>query len=160
MRANVARPSIPGSQMSSTTTSYAWRDSRSRHASPLSTASTSYPSSRRTPPSALRTPGSSSTNRIEGIGNGTFATSARQLHRESRTARGVVGEIDAAAMLRDDAPDDGKAQTATALLRRVVRQKQLVSLRRWNPRSVVRDDNANEIVRRIVLRRDLNRAAL
>ena len=66
-RARVTRPSIPGSQMSSTMTSYGARATRSRHASPESTVSTSYPSSRRTPLSALRTPASSSTMRTVGF---------------------------------------------------------------------------------------------
>jgi hypothetical protein len=39
-RASVANPSMPGSQMSSTMTSYGARTTRSRQASPLSTAST------------------------------------------------------------------------------------------------------------------------
>ncbi len=43
------------------------RVSRSTHASPLSTASTRYPSSRSTPDSAVRTPGSSSTMRMLGF---------------------------------------------------------------------------------------------
>ncbi len=62
---------MPGSQISSTMTSYAARITRSRQASPDSTASTAYPSSRRTPLSALRTPASSSTIRMDGFNTAT-----------------------------------------------------------------------------------------
>src|SRR5512145_2398071 len=95
--------------------------SRSRQASPLSTESTSYPSSRSTPPSALRTPGSSSTIRMDGI-------STRQFDGEAGPARFVVGDVDAAAVFGNDAPDDGQAQAAAPPLGRIVGKEQLVAL--------------------------------
>ena len=59
----------------------------------------------------------------------------------------VVGHVDAAAVLGDDAADDGQAETAAPLLGRVVRQEQLVALRRRNARTVVGHDDAHEVVR-------------
>ena len=73
----VANPSAPGSHTSSTITSYAPRRARSRHSSPLPAASTSYPSSRSTPLSEERTPGSSSTTRIDGIPDHTKDTNTK-----------------------------------------------------------------------------------
>src|SRR5215467_6319874 len=61
MRPRVSRPSIPGSQTSSRTTSYVFRASSSRQASPVSTAVQRNPSSFNAPPRESRIPGSSST---------------------------------------------------------------------------------------------------
>src|ERR1051325_566455 len=157
IRVSVARPSMRGSQMSSTTTSYGWRPRRSRQASPLSTASTVYPSSRRTPPRALRTPGSSSTIRMEDIANdgaglktGSYG-STWQLDHEAGAARNVVGHVDGATVLRHDPAHDGKPQTAAPLLGRVVRQEQLLALGRRDARSVVGHDDPQQIVPFVVL---------
>src|SRR5688500_10822147 len=152
MRASVARPSMPGSQTSSTTTSYVSCASAERQASPLPTASTSYPSSRSTPPSALRTPGSSSTIRMDGI-------SARQLDREPRAARRVVGDLDAPAVLRHDPADDREPEPAAAQLGRVIRKEELLALRRRDPGAVVGHDNPHEVVGRVVPGLDVDRAS-
>src|SRR5262245_10590142 len=111
---------MPGSHTSRTMRSTGPRVIRSRQASPLGTASTAYPSSRSTPLSAERTPGSSSTTRMVGF------ISARQLDCKSSAARRVVADVDIAAMLGDDAPDDRQAETAAAPLGRVVWQEQLL----------------------------------
>src|SRR5690348_9733566 len=63
-RSSVARPSMPGSQMSSKTTSKLFRASVSRQVSPLPTDCTLYCSSSRTPVRESRIPGSSSTMRM------------------------------------------------------------------------------------------------
>src|SRR5260370_25102053 len=55
--------------------------------------------------------------------------SARQLNREARPARRVVGQVDAAAMLGDDAAEGGEADAAAASLRGVVRQEHRIPLR-------------------------------
>ncbi len=80
---------MPGSQMSRTTTSKTRRPRRSRQASPLSTASTLYPSSRSTPPSALRTPGSSSTIRIDGMSFTSGTVRRRSVRRSVRVGRPI-----------------------------------------------------------------------
>ena len=85
-RVSVASPSIPGSQMSSTMTSKLLRVTRSRQASPVSTASTSYSSSRSTPPSADLTPGSSSTMRMLEWAMCIGRTEVRPYGRRSRPA--------------------------------------------------------------------------
>src|SRR5262249_49330294 len=118
---------------------------RSRQASPLGTASTTYPSSRRTPVSAERTPGSSSTIRMVGFTDD--GPSARQLDRKPGAARRVIAHVDAAAVLGNDAADDGEAEAAAGLLGGVVRQKQLFALGRGNARAIVGDDEARHVVR-------------
>src|SRR5262245_34148647 len=189
-RASVASPSMPGSHTSSTIRSNGPRVIRSRQASPLATASTAYPSSRSTPLSALRTPGSSSTMRIVGF-TAVFRpshqskrthedTKARrrkvpvpssswrrdvvvafvlvpqgstgQLYGKPRSARRIVADVDAAAMLGNNAADDGQAEAAAPALRRIVRQEQLLALRRRNARTIVGNDHARETVGLVALR--------
>ncbi len=62
-------------------------------------------------------------------------------------------------MLGDDSADDGEPQPAPPLLRGVVRHEELVPVRRRDPRSVVREHEPGEIVGRIVLCLDRDRAA-
>src|SRR5712691_8645067 len=66
-RLSVSRPSMPGSQTSSSTQLKARFSRALRHSSPVATASTANPSSSITPRNVSRMPGSSSTMRIECI---------------------------------------------------------------------------------------------
>src|SRR3954453_1189215 len=63
--------------------------------------------------------------------------STRQFDCKPRPARAVVADLDAAAVLGDDAPDDRQAEAAAAPLGRVVRQEQLLALPRRDTRAVV-----------------------
>ena len=72
--------------------------------------------------------------------------SARQLDDEPRAARHVVGHVDRPAVFGDDAAHDGEAQTAAALLGRVIRQEQFVALGRRNAGAVVGDDDPQQVV--------------
>ncbi len=63
-------------------------------------------------------------------------------------------------MLGDDTSHDRESEATSPLLRRVVRQKQLVSLGRRNAWTIVGDDDAHEVVGGVVLRFDLDDAAL
>src|SRR3954447_8855005 len=119
---------------------------RSRHASPDSTASTVYPSSRSTPLRALRTPASSSTIRMRSF------MSAGQLDDEPRSPRRVVAHFDRSAVLPDDAPDDGEAEPAATALGRVVRHEQLLTVSGRHAGAVVGDHDARDRVRGVVLR--------
>src|SRR6185436_7268017 len=83
----------------------------------------------------------------------------REFNGEAGASRGVVGDSDAAAMLSDDAADDGQAQTAAALFRRVVRQKELLALSGRNTWTVVRHDHPHDAVGPVVLGLDINRTA-
>src|SRR5206468_1359939 len=79
-------------------------------------------------------------------------TSAWQFYGEPRPVRRVVADLDASAVLRDDATHDRKPQTAAAPLRRVVRQEQLLALGWRNARAVVGDDHAHQAVGFVALR--------
>ena len=81
-------------------------------------------------------------------------SSARQLDCKARAARRVVADLDAAAVLGDDAAHDRQAEAAAAPLRRVVRQEQLLALGRRNARAVVGDDDADDAVGAVELRFD------
>src|SRR4030095_3240593 len=87
------------------------------------------------PVSALRTPGSSATIRIEGMS--VLSGSARQLDHEPRAVRRIVGNHDAAALLRDDSAHDRGAEPAAPLLGRIVWQKELLAIGERNARTVV-----------------------
>src|SRR5688572_21348345 len=164
---------MPGSHTSRTTTSKTRRLRRSRQASPLSTASTLYPSSRSTPLSELRTPGSSSTIRMEDIQHPSYCSRFRvlasrfvfrfgaalpsinlagrssltgQFDRETGSAWHVVADVDAAAVLGNNPADDGQPQPASPLLRGVIRKEQLVPFRRWNTGSVIGNDDPHQTV--------------
>src|ERR1700680_3134837 len=82
----VSSPSMPGSQMSSSTTSKAPFRRRSRQASPLSADEAEYPSSVSTPAKESRIPASSSTMRMLGMLNicsgGNNLGNDRQLYNE------------------------------------------------------------------------------
>src|SRR5262245_1929872 len=196
-RASVASPSMPGSHTSSTIRSNGPRVIRSRQASPLATASTAYPSSRSTPLSALRTPGSSSTMRMVGFttmfrpshqdqrnhentkarrrGISPLSSSwlrdfvvafvlvppgsTGQLYGKPRSARHIVADVDAAAVLGNNPADDGQAEAAAPALGRIVRQEQLLALGRRNARTVVGHDHAREAVGLVALRFHQNRSA-
>ena len=68
--------------------------------------------------------------------------------REHRARRHVVGDLDAAAVLGDDAADDGQAEAAAAPLGRIVRHEQLVAVGGRNAGAVVGDENARHAVDR------------
>src|SRR5437867_2472989 len=178
-RVSVARPSIPGSQTSRMIRSIAPRVSRSRHSSPLATESTIYPSSRRSSPSAFRTPGSSSTISTVGVMTGSFVVrrpaestcascsrrtphaeprttivSTWQLNCKPRTVRRVVADFDAATVFGDDPAHDRETEPAAAPFGRVIREEQLLALGRRDARAVVCDNDTDEVVSGVELRLD------
>src|SRR5687767_9601338 len=68
----------------------------------------------------------------------------------------MVGGVDRAAMLGDDAPHYGEPETAAAPFGRVVRHEKLVTVLGRNAGTVVADRNPDDAVRAIVLSRDLD----
>src|SRR5919108_4812258 len=65
--------------------------------------------------------------------NSQFSASAdRQLDRKDRSARRVVRDVDAAAVLGDDPSDDRETKAAAAPLRRIVRHEELLAIGRRN----------------------------
>src|SRR5579864_2475042 len=127
---SVSSPSMPGSQMSSKTTSTAVLDSRSRQASPLSAEEAEYPSSARTPARDSRIPASSSTMRtlgmLSGCGYGAGLRNDRQLDNEARTNRLVLFDANGSVMVFDDTAHNGQSQAGAAFLGGKVGKKQLL----------------------------------
>src|SRR5580692_1394166 len=125
---SVSKPSIPGSQTSSRTTSNTCLLMISRPASPLSAIDVLKPSSSRTPLSDWRMVGSSSTMRMlcmlidGGCGNG-FGHN-RQFHHKPGADRLILFYANRAVMIFDDAVYDGKSKTGSAFLGGEVRQEQ------------------------------------
>src|SRR3984893_5503396 len=116
----VSRPSIPGSQTSSSTTSKERLRKVSRQASPLSALKALYPSSSSTPFSDCRMPDSSSTMRmlcmLTGEGRGNEFRGDRQLHYEPGADRLILFNANRAAVVFDDAADDGQSQSRSPFL--------------------------------------------
>src|SRR5271157_535468 len=130
MASRVSRPSMPGSQMSSRTTSNAALRSRSRQASPLSAEEAEYPSSTRMPASESRIPASSSTMRMlcmlrRGPSGRGFGDD-RQFNDEAGADGTVLLHADGAVMVFDDAVHDGQAQPRATFLGREVRQEEFL----------------------------------
>src|SRR5579871_3886730 len=127
--ARVSRPSTPGSQMSSSTTSNGLLPSASRQASPLSTAEEEYPSSVRMPANESRMPASSSTIRmlgmLDGRGRGRGFRHYGEFHNEASTHRTIFLDPNRAMMIFHDAAHDGKAEAGAALLGREIRKEKL-----------------------------------
>src|SRR5438270_8411901 len=115
----VSRPSTPGSQISSSTTSKAVLRSSSRHASPLPTEEAAYPSSARMPDRESRFPASSSTMRMRcmldggrcGCGLGHY----RELNDEPCADRMILLHADRAVVTFHDPADYGEAESVAAL---------------------------------------------
>src|SRR6476619_8048517 len=123
---SVSRPSMPGSHISSSTTSQVRFFNCSRQASPLSASSTLYPSSSRTPRSDSRISRSSSTTR-------TLCTlrlpcchftRQRQLYQKLCARRLVLFHADGAVVIINDAPHDRQPQSGAALFGGKIWQKQ------------------------------------
>src|SRR5687768_10778660 len=87
------------------------------------------------------------------------APSTWQLDRKERTGWAIVGDIDRAAVLRDDPAHDRQAQTAPPPLGRVIRQEQLFAVLRGNPGTVVAHRNPYHAIDRVVRRRELDRGS-
>src|SRR5215469_7275392 len=123
---NVSRPSMPGSQTSSSTTSNAWLASRRIHCSPVSAASVRKPSSSSTPRRESRMPDSSSTMRMLDMfhGNRRGLRRERQFHDEARSYRLVLLDPDRSTMVLNDSAHNRQTQPGATLLGREVRQKE------------------------------------
>ena len=74
--------------------------------------------------------------------------------REHRAVRRGVADLDAAAVLGDDPPDDRQAEPAAAALGRVVGHEQLLAIGGRHAGAVVGDDEPHDAVRAIVAGRD------
>src|SRR6185437_371528 len=126
MRSRVSRPSIPGTQISSSTTSLLRFFSRSTQASPLSASSTLYPSSSRIPRSDSRISRSSSTTRtlcilFFGL---CHVYRQRKFHNELGPGRFIFFYADRAVMVLNDSAHNRQAQARPALFGREVRKEQ------------------------------------
>src|SRR5260370_22516305 len=139
----VSRPSMPGSQMSSSTTSKAPFRSRSRQASPLSADEAEYPSSVSTPTNESRIPASSSTMRILGMLNICSGDhnlgNHRQLYNEPGADWLVFLHANGAMVLLDDATDNRQAQSRAPLLGGKIRPEKALFFFRGHPLSPVVD---------------------
>src|SRR3954469_24779765 len=85
--------------------------------------------------------------------------SAPQLDRKPCARGRILPGLDRAAMLRHDPADDRQTQPAAPALRGVVRHEELVTIRGGNTRPFVGEPQPREIVRRIVLCLESDRAA-
>ena len=92
-----------------------------------------------------------------GIGHWDLSSSARQLDHEPGAMRRVVGDDDAAAMLRDNPAYDGEPEAAAPLLGRIVWQKELLAIGERNAGTVVGHRHAHGAARRLVLRLEIER---
>src|SRR5258708_353590 len=123
----VSSPSMPGSQMSSSTTSNTVLRSRSRLASPLSTDAAEYPSSASTPASDSRIPGSSSTMRtlcmLGTCRYGCVLGNHRQLDDEPGSHWLVLFYPDRTMVIFYHPAHNRQTQPSAAFLGRKIRQK-------------------------------------
>src|SRR6185312_12137291 len=130
----VSRPSMPGSQMSSSTTSKLFPASVSRPASPLPTDCTLYCSSSRTPVRESRIPDSSSTIRMLGMrcSHVRYAISGDgQLNYKTCAHRLVFFHANGAVMIFHNPAYNCQAQPGAAFLGREIWHEQpLLSLLR------------------------------
>src|SRR6202044_1481567 len=124
---SVSRPSIPGSQTSSSTTSNACLPIISSPASPLSAIEVLKPSSSSTPFSDWRIVGSSSTMRILCMlidsGRGDRIRDHWQFDYKASTYRFVFFHANGTVVVFHDAVDDGQPKSGAAFLGREVGQK-------------------------------------
>src|SRR6185312_7471045 len=126
-RSSVARPSMPGSQMSSSTTSKLFPASVSRPASPLPTDCTLYCSSSRTPVRESRIPDSSSTMRMLDMrcSHVRYAISRDgQLNHKARAHGLVLLHANRAAMILDNPAHNCQAQPGTSFFGREIGHEQ------------------------------------
>src|SRR5256885_6253394 len=128
IRSRVSRPSIPGSQMSSSTTSNVVLLSSLRQASPLSTDDAEYPSSARAPASESRIPASSSTIRtlcmLSFCHGGGALGNDRQLDDEAGADGFVLFHANGASMILHHAAHDRKPKArATFFCREIWKEK-------------------------------------
>src|SRR6476646_4708757 len=73
--------------------------------------------------------------------------SCRELDCKSGAARDVVADVDIAAVLRDDSPNDRKTKATAPPFRGVVRQEELFTLRCRDAWPVVGHDDPNQMIR-------------
>src|SRR6202011_1076294 len=148
----VSRPSMPGSQMSSSTTSKAPLRRRSRQASPLSADEAEYPSSVSTPANESRIPASSSTMRMLGMLNtcsgGNNLGNDWQLYNEPGTDWLVFFNANGAMVLLDDATYDRQAQSRATPLGGKIRQEKLLFEFAGHSMTGVRDGDLHHVARR------------
>src|SRR5262249_44344340 len=126
----VSSPSMPGSQISSRTTSNGLFWIASRHASPLAAAATVWPSSSNTPCRDSRIAASSSTMRMLSMRNldrlcGGIAGEWK-LKYKAGAYRFVLLDPNRTMVFFHDAAHDRQAETSATFLRREVGQEQLL----------------------------------